>query len=111
MIIRCSTRPRGLKRGTRTEAFYKAIGYKATYGPDIRDVVGTLTLSACRSSETLFLAALARVLAGDNAGSIVIIEEDGKESGRWESKPDSDSSAESIMQDYLAEADMPGGFD
>jgi hypothetical protein len=72
MHIKASVRPPGLKRGTTTKAFYKGIGYKDPHGPDIRDVVGTLTLGVTRRDELSFLASLREFLVSDQPGSLVI---------------------------------------
>lgn len=77
MLIQGNIRPRGLKPGVRTETFYKAIGLKDA--PDLRDVVGTLTVSATRLDDLAFLAALHRALGGlYGAGKVVIYDDKGK---------------------------------
>ncbi len=55
-------RPIGVKKGVSTKSFYKAIGYKKPDELDVRDVIGTLTLSATIPSDTTFLAALSQCL-------------------------------------------------
>lgn len=72
MLIKASTRPLGLKPGTKTEAFYKASGYKDPHGPDIRDVVGTLTLSARSKVEFILLRDLYRFFADPGLGNLTI---------------------------------------
>lgn len=78
MRIRANVRPEGLKRGTSTKAFYKAIGYKDEHGPDVRDVVGTLTLTITKRDELSFLASMRKFFCSDAEGSLVITL-DGKE--------------------------------
>lgn len=78
MRIGANVRPQGLKRGVSTKAFYKQIGYKDQHGPDVRDVVGTLTLSVTQRDELAFLAAVREFFCSEGAGSLVITL-DGKE--------------------------------
>lgn len=78
MRIRASIRPQGLRKGLTTKAFYKGICYKNPFGPDVRDVVGTLIMSATRNSDLAFLAAVHQFFITDKAASISIVI-DGKE--------------------------------
>lgn len=81
MQIIANVRPKGLKRGISTKRFYKLLGFKDESGPDVRDVVGALTLSARQPSEFIFLAELRKALVSHTSASIVVTV-DGKETTR-----------------------------
>jgi hypothetical protein len=88
MRITASVRPQGLKRGVRTESFYRHIGLKDS--PDVRDVVGTLTLSATKGDELQFLAALNKFWRGEGKCSVVIAI-NGEEYARMDRGADADN--------------------
>lgn len=88
MRVEASTRPKGMKKGLRTEAFYKAIGYESECGPDVRDVVGTLTLSVTRANEIFVLAELFNFYRTDAQEKKLTITIDGKETCVVERKPE-----------------------
>ena len=72
MRVAANVRPRGLRKGVSTKSFYKGIGYKDPHGPDVRDVVGTLTLSVTQRPELAFLAAMREFFVTDKPCSLAI---------------------------------------
>jgi hypothetical protein len=76
MKIIAKVRPMGLKKGVRTEAYYKALGFKKEY-VDVRDVVGTLTLSASGPKDIEFLAILHRAISTYDGSFVRIFALDG----------------------------------
>ncbi len=78
MHITRKLRPSGLKRGLSTKTFYRNVGVKDE-NHDIRDVVGTLILSATRPTELSFLADLGAFFCSDKKMALVITDADGKE--------------------------------
>ena len=93
MHIEAKLRPRGLKKGVRTEAFYKAIGYKSEYGPDVRDVVGCLTLSATQKDDFLILAQLFKYYRTHDKPRSLTINIDGEGVLHIENKGETESNA------------------
>jgi hypothetical protein len=91
MLIKASTRPLGLKRGVRTEAFYKAAGFKDR--PDLSSVVGTLTLSARHATEFRLLRDLYEFFANERAGNLTIRSDQGETVYESERPRESDEAA------------------